>query len=386
MADTLIVAGSLAQKPGRGGHTWVLLQYLLGFRRLGWNVLFLDRLDPEMCVDASGQPCPLEQSENLRYFLDVTQHFDLEGTFALLTGYGEGSIGLPRPQVLECVRNAALLLNINGFLIDEEILSAAPRRVFLDIDPGFAQIWHNLGLHDPFRGHDDYVTIGENIGQADCAIPTCGLNWLTTRQPVVLDYWPVANGGGRSHFTSIASWRGAYGPLEYEGKTYGLRAHEFRRFVELPELSGQQFELALDIHPNEVKDLHLLYANGWSLVNPRMVAGDPWRYRSYIQESMAELSVAKNIYVQTNSGWFSDRSICYLASGKPVVVQDTGLKRHVPTSTGLLTFTTLAEAVDLITEVTAHYDDHARAARAIAEDFFDSDTVLSRLLSKLGVA
>jgi hypothetical protein len=383
--ETIVIAGSLAQNPRRGGHTWVFLQYLLGFKRLGWEVLFLDRLEPEMYVDRAGRPCLLDQSFNLNYIVNVMERFGLSDAFAVVCDGGKHFVGLPQEEVLERTRNSALLLNIMGFFTDEETLSCAPRRVFLDIDPGFGQIWRALELADLFYGHDDYVTIGQNLGQPICSIPTCGLEWVTTPQPVVLDYWPPQEGAGSERFTSIASWRGPYAPLEYKGKTYGLRVHEFRKFAELPRLSGRPFQLALDIHPDEVNDLALLEANGWSLVDPSVVAGDPGAYQAYIQDSKAELMVAKNMYVQAKSGWFSDRSICYLASGKPVLAQDTGLQGLYPTGEGLLGFTTLDEALAGVEEISRNYTRHTRAARVLAEDYFDSDKVLRGLLSKLSI-
>src|SRR5260370_11192113 len=197
MAETIVIAGSMAQKPKHGGHTWVFLKYLLGFKRLGWEVLFLDRLEPEMCVDEAGEPCPLERSLNLRYVRRVMEQFDLQGAFAVLCNRGEQVVGMSRQELVGRTSKAALLLNVMGFLNDEEILGCAPRRVFLDIDPGFGQMWQDLGLQATFRGHDDYVTIGENIGRAGCPVPTCGVRWLTTPQPVVLCYWPpVADGSG----------------------------------------------------------------------------------------------------------------------------------------------------------------------------------------------
>jgi hypothetical protein len=384
--ETIVVAGALAQRPRIGGHTWVFLQYLLGFKRLGWDVLFLDQLEPEMCVDAAGQPCPLDQSINLHYSLEVMSRFGLDSAFALIYNHGERFVGLSRQQVLERTRKSALLMNVMGYLTDEELLGSVPRRVFLDIDPGFGQMWQDLGLADVFRGYDDYVTIGENIGQADCVVPTCGLEWITTPQPVVLDYWRAQAATSGDRFTSIASWRGAYGPLEYQSKTYGLRVHEFRKFAPLPRLCGRPFQLALDIHPDEVKDLALLAENGWSLVDPEVVAGDPWAYQEYVQGSKAEFMVAKNMYVQANSGWFSDRSMCYLASGRPVLAQDTGLESLYPTGEGLLTFSTMEEALFGVEQISNDYARQARAARAIAEEYFESDKVLSRLLSKLDVA
>jgi hypothetical protein len=385
MSGTIVVAGSMAQKPCRGGHTWVLLQYLLGFKRLGWRVLFLDQLEPSMCQGPDGQPCAVEASLNLRYFLDVINNFGLGHEFSLICERGERFIGLPRREVLAITRNAAVLLNVMGYVTDTEILGSASRRVFLDIDPGFGQMWQELGQADLFQGHDLHVTIGENIGRPDCAIPCCGLPWVITRQPIVLDYWQPAN-DSEDRITSVASWRGAYGPVRFQGKTYGLRVHEFRKFVSLPRLSGDSFELALDIHPADVEDRNLLEANGWSLRDPSGVAGDPWNYQAYIQQSRAEFSVAKNMYIETRSGWFSDRSVCYLASGKPVLAQDTGLSRLYPLGKGLLTFQTLEEARASLEMLQLDYARHARAARELAQEYFDSDKVLGTLLSRMGVA
>ena len=383
MAETVVIAGALAQKPSEGGHTWVFLQYLLGFKRLGCDVLFLDRLEPEMCVDAHGRPAALEDSVNLAYFLTIMERFGLGNSFALFYNGGERVIGRSRQEVLERARGAAFLLNVMGYFNDEEILGVVPRRVFLDIDPGFGQMWRDIGLADLFQGYDAYVTIGENIGRNDCTIPTCRLEWITTRQPIVLDHWPPAAKVGGAPFTSIATWRGPNRPVEYQGQIYGLRVHEFRKFAQLPRLSGQSFQLALDIHTAETNDLALLDEHGWSLVNPRNVAGDPCAYQAYIQNSKAEFMVAKNMYVQTNSGWFSDRSICYLASAKPVLAQDTGIKNLYPTGEGLLTFSTVEAAIAGVEEISRNYPRHARAARAIAEEYFESGKVLGRLLERL---
>lgn len=381
---SIVIAGSLAQKPGRGGHTWVLLQYVLGFRKLGWDVLFLDRLEPEMCID-EGAPSPIEDSWNVRYFLDVMDRFGLAGSYGLLCENGANTIGLDRAEILARASDSAALINLMGFLKDDEILSAVPARVFLDIDPGFGQMWQALGQHETFGGHDAYVTIAENMGQSDCLIPTCGLDWITTRQPIVLDEWPVADDRGQGAITSVASWRGAYGPIVHDGTTYNLRAHEFRKFAALPRLAPGRFELALDIHPADGKDIDLLRGHGWSLVEPRLVARDPWGYREYIRRSAAELMIAKGMYVQTRSGWFSDRSICYLASGRPVLMQDTGVSDALRTGEGLLPFTTVDEAVEGARAIERDYARHARAARELAERCFDSSIVLSTLTRKLNL-
>jgi hypothetical protein len=384
-STTIVIAGALAQKPKIAGHTWVLLQYLLGFRRLGWRTLFIDYLEPSLCVDEEGRNCAFENSVNLRYALDVVRAFGLEEDYVLTGPGGESSLGMPRSRLLERVGDSAALLNMMGYLRDEEILGRASKRVFLDIDPGFGQFWDDLGLHCPFAGYDSFVTIGLNIGRPDCMIPTRGLDWIVTPQPVVLEWWPRSEEPGES-FTTIASWRGAYGPVEFQGKSYGLRVHQFRRFVELPGRTGRPFELALAIDPAETRDLALLSDNGWTLVDPRLVAGDALAYRSYIGASLAEFSVAKDIYVRTRGGWISDRSLCYLASGKPVLAQETGFSGHYPTGEGLIAYSTLEEAVAGVEEIARRPDRHARAARALAEEYFDSDKVLGRLLQELGVA
>lgn len=383
-SGTIVVAGSLAQRPGYGGHAWVFLQYLLGFRRLGYDVLFLDWLDEAMCRDSAGRPCRVEDSWNLRYLADVMRQNGLAGAWSVNGNQGRETFGVARAEVLEKAGNATLLLNVMGFLDDAEILGRVRRRVFLDIDPGFGQMWQELGLATVFGGHDAYVTIGENIGQPDCTIPTCGLSWITSPPPVVLDQWPVVAVADDAPITSIASWRGPFGPVEFRGQTYGLRVHEFRKFLTLPRSTGLRFDLPLDIDAADAGDLARLRANGWNLLDPRAVAASPADYRDFIQRSRAELMVAKNMYVQSCGGWFSDRSVCYLASGRPVLAQDTGFAQRYPTGEGLLAFTTLDDAHAGAEEIARDYARHSRAARAVTEEYFDSDKVLARLLEKVG--
>jgi GT2 family glycosyltransferase len=381
---TIVVAGAVAQRLGKGGHAWVFLQYLLGFRRLGWDVLFLDRLEPEMCTDASGAPSPADQSQQWQALREVLERFGFGRSFAVVCDGGRRLLGLTREEVCQRVKGSALLLNVMGYLQDEQILGCAARRVFLDIDPGFGQMWRELGLADLFAGHDAFVTVGQNVGHAECAIPTCGLPWIVTRPPVVLEEWPVA-AAVYPGFSSVVTWRGPFGPIEFGGQTYGLRVHEFRRFAGLPRACAQPFRMALDIDPRETKDLALLAEQGWQLDDPCTATRDPWAYRRYVQDSWAELMIAKQMYVRAASGWFSDRSACYLASGKPVVCQDTGLGTAYRARQGLLLFSTMEEAQRAVADVANHYPEHARAARALAEDRFDSDLVLRALLEQLGV-
>jgi glycosyltransferase involved in cell wall biosynthesis len=368
--ETVVVGGSIAQKPHQGGHTWQFLQYLLGFRRLGLDVLFVDRLTPAMGVGGDG----------VRYVADVMERFGLGDAFTLLGPHGGALAGVPRPEALARARRSILLLNVMGFLDDEDFLAAAPRRAFLDTDPGFGQMWRELGLADIFAGHDVHITIAENIGKPGCTVPTCGLDWLTTVQPVVLDEWRPNGNAADAPFTSVGAWRGPYAAVEYDGTTYGLRVHEFRRLAPLPGRTGERFAIALDIAAAEAADLALLRENGWRLLDPAEVARDPFAYREFVQASKAEFLVARGMYVRSRSGWFSERSICYLASGKPVLAQDTGLDALYEAGEGLLLYSTLDEAAAGVEEIAANYDRHARAARELAEERFGSDRVLTRLL------
>jgi glycosyltransferase involved in cell wall biosynthesis len=181
----------------------------------------------------------------------------------------------------------------------------------------------------------------------------------------------------------VARWRGAYAPVDYGGRRYGLRVHEFRRFAELPRRSGASFELALDIDPAEVDDLALLRANAWVLVPPASVADTPRAYRRYLQHSQAELMVAKGMYVESRSGWLSERSLCYLACGRPVLAQDTGLGDLYPVGQGLVTFTDIDDASAGVEAIEQNLQQHSDAARALAETHFDSDLVLGRLLDRV---
>jgi hypothetical protein len=286
-------------------------------------------------------------------------------------------------------RSADLLINISGHLDLEPLKAPIRRKVYIDVDPGFTQLWQASGNAGPrLAGHDLYYTVGENIGTEKCSVPTGNIRWLPIRQPVVLEHWPVSRQGRRERFTTIASWRGAFGPVEHGGRTLGAKVQEFRALARLPREVGDavEFEIALDIHPADAKDVELLRHNGWRVVDPKAVAGDPALFREYVQGSGAEFSAAQSIYVHTRSGWFSDRTVRYLVSGKPAIVQDTGIGHRYPIGRGLLTFSSIDGAVAAVRDVTRNYEEHARAARNLAEQYFDSDKVLSKLAEEAGVS
>jgi hypothetical protein len=358
VSASVVVAGALANKAGNGGEAWVRLSYVLGFRRLGCDVTFVEEIE-------QAQPAAVE------FFRATTEAFGLTDSSALVDSAGASIVGARAPH-------ADVLVNVSGNLRAEPILSGFRRTAYVDVDPGFTQIWHEDGTLE-IPPHDVYFTIAENIGLSSCAIPSTGIEWRTARPPVVLDRWRVAPTDDR-RFTTVATWRGPYGRVEHAGRIYSVKVDEFRKVIPLPRCSRQRFELALDIHSEEHPDLEALRENSWNLVDPRAVAADPHSFRRYVQGSGAEFSVAQGIYVETSSGWFSDRTTRYLASGKPALVQDTGFSRTIPTGEGLLTFSTLDEAVEGAEAIAADYDRHARAARAVAEEHFDSDRVLSKLL------
>jgi hypothetical protein len=363
------LAAGLAQRPHAGGHMWFALQYLLGFRALGWEPILIDRLERGM------------SAEGLTHLAETMSRFGLGESWAVLLPDG-ASAGLPRAEVERRLASADFLLNVMGYLDDEDLLAAAPMRVFLDVDPGFGQMWRQLGLADLFAGHDRFASVGLEVGSPGCGVPDCGIDWIPTLPPVALEHWPFAPAGER--FTSVATWRGPYGPVEYEGRTYGLRVHELRRFLPLPERTTAEFELALAIDSADGADRERLQDAGWGLRDPREAAGDPSSYRRYIQGSAAEIAIAKGMYVQTGSGWFSDRSACYLASGKPVVAQSTGFEGHLPTGAGLLAFTCLEEAAAAVEAVRRDPGRHRAAAREIAEEHLSAPRVLGRLIEAIG--
>jgi hypothetical protein len=324
---------------------------------------------------------------NAAWFREITERFGFAGTSALISQDEDRSIGLTSKEIRDVADAADLLVNISGHLTLGTLKPRFRRRVFIDLDPGYTQFWHAQRLaEDRLRDHHAYFTIGENIGTPTCSVPTGDIAWRTTRQPVVLDEWPVCAGSSARCFTTVASWRGSYGRVAHNGRQFGLKAHEFRKLLKLPTLTDHQFEIALEIDPADRQDADSLRTNAWRVVDAKAVAGDPFNFRSYVQESSAECSVAQGIYVETQSGWFSDRTVRYLASAKPALVQDTGLGRNYPTGVGLVPFRTLQEAARGADLIMQDYERHSRAARALAEEFFDSDKVLPSLLWNAGGA
>jgi hypothetical protein len=373
MAERLriLLSGMVAADPWQGGASWAVLQYVAGLTALGHDVFLVEPVPAER-LDPAG--------ETVAYF----ETLDLPaGRATLLERGGDRTVGTGLAELLRFALGADLLLNISGMLRDERLLEAVPVRAFLDLDPGFNQAWAASGEDIGVELHTHCVTVGQAVGTPGCPIPTCGREWIATLPPVALDRWPKADTPPTEEaFTSIGHWR-SYGSLEHDGVHYGQRAHSVRELIELPRASDARFRLALGIHPGERRDLAALEANGWELLDPATVAGTPASYADFIRASAAELSVAKSGYVSSRSGWFSDRSACYLASGRPVVAQETGFGQFLPTGEGLLSFRDVDEAAAAVAEVRRDPRRHGDAARALAEEHLDARRVLPRLLERL---
>ncbi len=338
----ILVAGMVAAEPYQGGATWAALQYALGFEELGHEVWLVDPAKPT----------------------------DVAGEYFSRLGLGErASLGSYRGPVPD------VLVNLSGLLRDERVFGETPFRLYLDLDPVFTQLWHAQGVDVGLDGHTHYVTVGQRV-------PDTGHDWISTLPPVVLERWPVVTRVELDALTTVGNFR-SYGTLEHGGIRYGQRAHSLRRLVELPALTSERLVLALGIDPDE-PDLAMLRRHGWTLVDPRRVAGTPELYASFVRGSKAELGIAKEGYVVSRSGWFSDRSAVYLASGRPVVAQDTGFGERLPTGAGLLAFADADGALAAIAALASDYGRHARAARAIAEEHLDARLVLTRLLREVG--
>jgi hypothetical protein len=369
----ILFSGMVAGDPEQGGASWAVLQYVLGLRALGHEVHLVepvDRLEPR----------------SVDYFSELVRDFDLDGRAALLVRGTTESFGVPHRELVRYARSADVLFNVSGMLRDAELVGPPPLRVFLDLDPAFNQLWHAAEKIDMgFDLHNRFATVGLELGEPACPVPTCDRAWIRTLPPVVLSSWAPAEKLEIDGFTTVANWRG-YGSILWRGRRYGQKAHSLRKLLELPGLTSERLVAALAIDAGETDDLIALRKHGWGLIDPKEVAGSPQRYAAFVRGSKGELGIAKEGYVESRCGWFSDRSACYLASGRPVVAQETGFSRHLPVGEGLFSFETAEQAAAAMDEIAADYERHARAARSLAEAELDSAVVLARLLERLSAS
>lgn len=377
---TIIVCGMISAELRQGGATWAVLQYLLGLRRLGHEVYFIEWLQPKAVRPVGAR---IEQSENAVRFFEVMRQFGFQNKAAVLSAVSEETAGLGHDELCSIARRADVLLNISGMMTDKALLEPVGRRVFLDLDPAFNQLWHAAcGIDMHFDAHTHFVTVGQALGKPSCRISTCDREWIPTVPPVVLEEWPVARTISHDALTTIANFRG-YGSIEHAGIHYGQKVHSLRKFFQLPSLTKEKFELAMAVHPEEKGDLAALISGGWHLLDPAEEAGTPDDYRKFIQGSKAEFGIAKSGYVNSRCGWFSDRSVCYLASGRPVIAQETGFSDYLPVGEGLFSFEQSEDVLAAVEALNRDYERHSRAAREIAESRFDSDMVLPSLLERI---
>jgi hypothetical protein len=385
VADVALVAGYVVRCP-LAGYAWQALHYLEGLRGLGFDPYFYeDTAYYSECFDPVSGTMGAAQPAAVRWAAD----------FFASRGWGERWIfwdaqrdqyaGRDRDEARAVLDAAKLLIGLAA--VNRLPRAVGRRRVFVDIDPGVTQLeaQHDGGLRQLLAEYDVHFTVGENIGQVPCAVPAGDWAWHATRQPIALALWePLAAVAG-APLTTIGRWDERRRAQQIGDRRYSWsKRDQWLRFLDLPRRTGARFELAMDVDKN-AGDRELLARHGWGLVDPLAVSADSERYRDYIRSSLGEFSVAKELNVRLATGWFSDRGACYLAAGRPVILQDTGFRTALPTGAGLLAFTTPEDAVAAIDSVLANWPLHSAAARRIAEDYFAAQWVLADLLDRAGV-
>jgi hypothetical protein len=387
----IIVTGLVGLYPV-GGVAWDYLQYVIGLARLGHDVYYHE--DTWSWPYHPLQATYTAQGDYSAHYLErfFTQYApELRQRWHYLHLH-ETSFGMDRAAFDEVARTADVFLNVSGACMIPDHLSPHCVKVFLDTDPGYNQIM----LSERFAwsenverwcanvaAHDQHFTYAENIHNADCLIPKLGFTWKTTRMPVVLPLWaPVARVSlpPETPWTTVMTWNAFKGKLVYQGVEYTSKGSEFEKLLTLP----QHVNVPLKVAVGGVQaPLRQLAQAGWQVLDGPSMSVTPAQYQEFIAESRGELSPAKHVYVAMRSGWFSCRSACYLAMGRPVVVQDTGFAAKLPVGEGILPFSSLQDAVAAIQEVEGDYARHARAASAIAAECFDADRVLTALLEDM---
>jgi len=371
---TIVVSAyNVADFPQGGGHFWVYMQYVQGLRRLGCDVYWLE------AFRGSGQP--ERDSEALSTFAQRMERFGLAGKLILYSG-PVGSreyLGVCPAEAEAVFRRADLLLNFH-YGIDPALLSCFRRTAVVDIDPGLLQFWISRG-QVTVSPHDRYFTTGETVGTPAARFPDCGLYWLRIRPPVCLDLWPCIREPGGHAFRTVSSWWGLDWLVDGDQVLENTKRVAFLRVAELPRLTPQILELALFLIDTDAEDRQFMSAQGWRIRDSSEVAGTPEAYQAYIQGSRGEFSCAKPSCMLFQNAWVSDRTLCYLASGRPVVVQNTGPSAWLPNGEGMFRFSTVAEAVDALAAIDADYARHCRAARELAEACFDARQVCERILN-----
>jgi hypothetical protein len=374
----IVVLGYIVRGP-LGGLAWHHLQYVMGLSLLGHEVYFVeDSDDYESCYDPQAGVTHTDPSYGLRFAEHAFKLAQLDNHWAYYDAHKSCWKGPCAENIIAICEHADLLLNVSGVNPLRPWFDNIPIRVLIDTDPAFTQIRH---LQDPSAlqlalKHNVFFSFAENFGTEACKLPDDGLPWQATRQPVVLKAWPVVPAPEDGKFTTVMQWD-SYKVREFDGMRYGMKSSSFEPYIDLPAHTGARLELALG---SETAPREALAKHGWLLRDPLVVTRELTSYRQYIQTSKAEFSIAKEGYVVTHSGWFSERSANYLASGRPVVVQETGFSSWMNTGAGVLAFSDPEEAIAAIEQVCGNYSFHCAAARAVAEAYFDSSLVLRALI------
>jgi hypothetical protein len=382
----IVVTGLIGQY-AFGGVTWDYIQYVLGFRALGHDVWYLEDTGT-WAYDPVKQEPSADCSHNTAYLARVMSDFDM-GDRWLYRNAADGSWhGASGAEKI--LSSADVLANVSGACWLQPETAGIPRKLFLDGDPMFTHIGIVSGNKPEnaknVAAHDKHFSFGLNIGKPGCKVPTGGIEWHPTVQPIALEYWSAPADPGKAAsiaagaWTTVMNWA-SYAPKEFEGEKYGQKDIEFERFLDLPGMTSETFVLAMGQGVGSNRPTAMLESKGWKIIEPDEFLPDYRTYRDFLCGSKGEWSIAKNGYVRSQSGWFSCRSACYLAAGKPVVVQDTGWSRHLPSGNGVLAFNTQAEAATALEAISKNYAHHSQAARAFAEQHFDAAKVCDALLA-----
>ena len=384
--DSIVVLGLLGQCP-LAGIAWQLLHHLIGFQRLGFEVFYVEETGVPP-YDPRTKNLAFDCSYSLRFINETLRPYGFAENWAYRDGATHQWRGLSDFRIRELFDRALCVINLCG-ATHPDSLTYRPKGklVYLETDPVLYQVRLAQGDEAALSfvgGHDVHVTYGENLGESDSPIPLTHFNWRKTRPPVVLDLWSTPLRESCRRFTTIATWHNRGKDMHFHGESYlWSKHHNFLAIVDLPQCISQELELGVEIdNPTE---LELFQRHGWVLTNPLSVSHDMEKYRSYIANSRGEFTVAKDVVARTKSGWFSDRSVSYLAAGKPVVTQETGFSKYVPTGNGLFGFSSAEEAITAFEAINSDYLSHARAAREIAREYFAAEKLLGGVLAAAGV-
>lgn len=378
----IVVLGYIVRGP-LGGLVWHHLQYVLGLHLLGHEVLFLeDSDDYPACYWPETYEMSTDPTYGLQFLQQVFSRYGLANHWAYFDAHRQCWHGKTGQEVQSFLQDADGMLNLSGVnVLREPALLDIPHRALIDTDPAFTQIRHlkEEAAYTLAAQHNAFFTFGENYGQPDCLIPEDGFPWWPTRQPVVLELWPLKPALTNRAWTSVMQWD-SYRVQEWQGQVFGMKSASFQAYENLPQYSQEQFQLAMGSASAPRDQLSTM---GWQILDPLGVSRTPDDYQTFIQNSKGEWSIAKAGYVLSQSAWFSERSAGYLASGRPVIVQDTGFSKFLDTGMGVLAFNNIEEALTALDEVNVAYDQHCRAAREIAANYFEASKVLNQLLEMI---